>query len=69
MNNTIGIFSEGLRRSEEPSDFQWATLEPGIYLADRVTKSFNYCGAVPPDNIGFILVVEAALGKSDVVQL
>ena len=24
---------------------------------------------MPPDNIGFILVVEAALGKSDVVQL
>jgi len=68
MSNTVGIFSEGLRVPRPHQIVNGATLGPGIYLADSVTKSFNYCCAEPPENIGFVLVVEAALGQSDDVR-
>lgn len=59
--NFIGIFSEGLRIPNMAQILNGAVLGTGIYFADSVTKSFNYCH----DSVGLVLVCEVALGKGE----
>ena len=59
--NYVGIFSEGLRIPNSAQVVNGAVLGSGIYFADCVTKSFNYCH----DVIGLVLVCEVALGKEE----
>ena len=61
--NFVGIFSEGLRIPTSTQITNGAVLGAGIYFADCVTKSFNYCH----DDIGLVLVCEVALGKSEIM--
>lgn len=59
--NFVGILSEGLRIPNAGQIINGSVLGTGIYFADCVTKSFNYCH----DTTGLVLVCEVALGKSE----
>jgi poly [ADP-ribose] polymerase len=39
-------------------------LGKGIYFADVISKSFNYCCARDTNDIGFILLCEVAIGDN-----
>jgi poly [ADP-ribose] polymerase 2/3/4 len=62
--NYVGIFSEGLRIPNISQVANGSVLGPGIYFADCVTKSFNYCY----DTTGLVLVCEVALGTSEKIS-
>lgn len=61
--NMLSILTNGLRLPTESQVVNGAMFAPGIYLANSVTKSFNYCSSEK----GLVLVCEAALGRSEVV--
>ena len=58
--NFIGILKEGLRIPGLSQVVNGAALGRGIYFADCVTKSFNYCS----DTQGYILLSEVNLGEN-----
>ena len=35
----------------------------GVYFADMVSKSANYCKATKDDNVGLLLLCDVALGN------
>lgn len=57
--NFSGILSSGLRIPNNSQIANGSVLGTGIYFADCVTKSFNYCH----DTTGLVLVCEVALGN------
>ena len=59
--NYVGIFSEGLRIPNVGQIANGSVLGAGVYFADCITKSFQYCH----DTQGLILVCEVALGKEE----
>lgn len=62
VTNFMGILSEGLRIPKESQVSNGAILGRGIYFADVISKSFNYCNAYETNNIGYVLLCEVALG-------
>lgn len=62
MSNFMGILSTGLRVPADNQVSNGSILGRGIYFADVISKSFNYCNAIDTDNIGFVLLCEVALG-------
>ncbi len=64
MANFMGILSEGLRIPKASQVSNGSVLGRGIYFADSISKSFNYCYANSTNNIGFIILCEAALGSN-----
>lgn len=62
MSNFMGILSTGLRVPASNQVSNGSTLGRGIYFADVISKSFNYCNARDTENIGFVLICEVALG-------
>ena len=62
--NFIGILSEGLRIPNASQVSNGSVLGRGIYFADSISISFNYCYASTTNNIGFIILCEAALGSN-----
>nr|QBK85428.1 MAG: polyADP-ribose polymerase [Marseillevirus LCMAC101] len=63
MANFMGILSEGLRVPKSSQVSNGSVLGRGIYFADSISKSFNYCYAYNTNDIGFIILCEAALGS------
>lgn len=61
--NFLGIFAEGLRIPINTQISNGSVLGVGIYFADCISKSFNYC----QDDTGFVLVCEVALGTPEMV--
>ncbi|KAM9676510.1 LOW QUALITY PROTEIN: poly [ADP-ribose] polymerase 1-like [Dama dama] len=59
--NFAGILSQGLRSPEAP--VTGYMFGKGIYFADMVSKSANYCHTSQGDPIGLILLGEVALGN------
>lgn len=41
----------------------------GIYFADVVTKSANYCSTTPTNNIGLMLMCQVALGNMQKLKI
>jgi len=67
MPNFVGILTEGLRIPQATQVSNGSVLGMGIYFANCVTKSFNYCGTCGICETGVMLVCEVALGTSQTV--
>uniref|UniRef100_A0A8C8R4N6 Poly [ADP-ribose] polymerase n=1 Tax=Pelusios castaneus TaxID=367368 RepID=A0A8C8R4N6_9SAUR len=61
--NFAGIFSQGLRIAPPEAPVTGYMFGKGIYFADMVSKSANYCHTSQTDPIGLILLAEVALGN------
>ncbi|KAE8600352.1 hypothetical protein XENTR_v10013202 [Xenopus tropicalis] len=61
--NFAGILSQGLRIAPPEAPVTGYMFGKGIYFADMVSKSANYCNAMPGNPIGLILLGEVALGN------
>nr|AAB35560.1 NAD+:protein(ADP-ribosyl)-transferase, ADPRT [Xenopus, Peptide Partial, 607 aa] [Xenopus] len=61
--NFAGILSQGLRIAPPEAPVTGYMFGKGIYFADMVSKSANYCHAMPGSPIGLILLGEVALGN------
>uniref|UniRef100_A0A914ID99 Poly [ADP-ribose] polymerase n=1 Tax=Globodera rostochiensis TaxID=31243 RepID=A0A914ID99_GLORO len=60
LSNYIGILSQGLRISPPEAPVTGYMFGKGIYFADMVTKSANYCYVM--NGQGLLLLCEVALG-------
>ncbi|MPC33378.1 Poly [ADP-ribose] polymerase 2 [Portunus trituberculatus] len=65
MSNWAGILSQGLRIAPPEAPVTGYMFGKGVYFADMVSKSANYCWANSRNNVGFLLLSEVALGKSN----
>lgn len=63
MANFVGILSQGLRIAPPEAPVTGYMFGKGIYFADMVSKSANYCYAHGSDNIGLLLLCRVALGE------
>jgi len=61
--NYAGILSQGLRIAPPEAPVTGYMFGKGVYFADMVSKSANYCRTSPSDNIGLMLLCEVALGN------
>ncbi|XP_004641229.1 poly [ADP-ribose] polymerase 1 [Octodon degus] len=61
--NFAGILSQGLRIAPPEAPVTGYMFGKGIYFADMVSKSANYCHTSQGDQIGLILLGEVALGN------
>uniref|UniRef100_A0A8C0JRH8 Poly [ADP-ribose] polymerase n=1 Tax=Canis lupus dingo TaxID=286419 RepID=A0A8C0JRH8_CANLU len=61
--NFAGILSQGLRIAPPEAPVTGYMFGKGIYFADMVSKSANYCHTSQGDPIGLILLGEVALGN------
>lgn len=62
LTNYGGILSQGLRIAPPEAPVTGYMFGKGVYFADMVSKSANYCGASKNDPIALILLCEVALG-------
>ncbi len=63
LTNYVGILSQGLRIAPPEAPVTGYMFGKGIYFADMVSKSANYCGTSKENSIGCILLCEVALGS------
>lgn len=68
MTNFVGIMTEGLRIPKREHVANGTMFGLGVYYADSISKSFNYCYAQDTANKGLIVLCEVALGNSQMVQ-
>jgi poly [ADP-ribose] polymerase 2/3/4 len=61
--NFGGILSQGLRIAPPEAPATGTMFGKGIYLADMVTKSANYCYHSSSGNTGLLLLCEAQVGN------
>ncbi|XP_011853365.1 PREDICTED: poly [ADP-ribose] polymerase 1 [Mandrillus leucophaeus] len=61
--NFAGILSQGLRIAPPEAPVTGYMFGKGIYFADMVSKSANYCHTSQGDPIGLIVLGEVALGN------
>ncbi|XP_069464784.1 poly [ADP-ribose] polymerase 1 [Ambystoma mexicanum] len=61
--NFAGILSQGLRIAPPEAPATGYMFGKGIYFADMVSKSANYCHALPGNPVGLLLLGEVALGN------
>ncbi|EDO46812.1 predicted protein, partial [Nematostella vectensis] len=61
--NYAGILSQGLRIAPPEAPVTGYMFGKGVYFADMVSKSANYCCTSPSNNIGLLLLCEVALGN------
>ncbi len=60
--NYVGILSQGLRIAPPEAPVTGYMFGKGVYFADMVTKSANYCRTSRSDPTGILLLCEVALG-------
>ncbi|CAG8530387.1 12742_t:CDS:1 [Acaulospora colombiana] len=65
--NFAGILSQGLRIAPPHVPCTGYMFGKGVYFADCVSKSANYCYTSNRDNVGFMLLCEVACG--DMLEL
>ncbi|KAL0276840.1 UNVERIFIED_CONTAM: hypothetical protein PYX00_004320 [Menopon gallinae] len=63
VTNFVGILSQGLRIAPPEAPSTGYMFGKGIYFADRVSKSANYCMATRKNPTGLLLLCEVALGE------
>ncbi|UJR16964.1 hypothetical protein I4U23_003862 [Adineta vaga] len=61
--NFVGILSQGLRIAPPEAPMTGYMFGKGVYFADMVSKSANYCFAKRESPEGLMLLCEVALGK------
>uniref|UniRef100_A0A1Y1KWX6 Poly [ADP-ribose] polymerase n=1 Tax=Photinus pyralis TaxID=7054 RepID=A0A1Y1KWX6_PHOPY len=61
--NYAGILAQGLRIAPPEAPVTGYMFGKGIYFADMVSKSANYCCTSSVDNTGLMLLSEVALGE------
>lgn len=61
--NFAGILSQGLRIAPPEAPVTGYMFGKGIYFADMVSKSANYCCTNSEDSTGLLLLCEVALGN------
>jgi len=64
LSNYIGILSQGLRIAPPEAPVTGYFLGKGIYFADMVSVSAQYCHATPDHPYGLLLLGDVALGRS-----
>ncbi|KAJ3045123.1 Poly [ADP-ribose] polymerase 1 [Rhizophlyctis rosea] len=62
VTNFAGILSQGLRIAPPEAPVTGYMFGKGIYFADMVSKSANYCFANPSNPTGLLILSEVALG-------
>ena len=62
LTNFVGILSQGLRIAPPEAPVTGYMFGKGVYFADMVTKSANYCFTNRDNNTGLMLLCEVALG-------
>ncbi|KAH7933704.1 hypothetical protein HPB49_015960 [Dermacentor silvarum] len=63
LANFAGILSQGLRIAPPEAPVTGYMFGKGIYFADMVSKSANYCCTSPSNPVGLLLLCEVALGN------
>eukprot|EP00475_Leptophrys_vorax_P035989 TRINITY_DN6004_c0_g1_i1.p1 TRINITY_DN6004_c0_g1~~TRINITY_DN6004_c0_g1_i1.p1 ORF type:complete len:746 (-),score=264.33 TRINITY_DN6004_c0_g1_i1:66-2303(-) len=63
LTNFVGILSQGLRIAPPEAPVSGYMFGKGVYFADMVSKSANYCHAYQSDGHGLMLLCEVALGE------
>lgn len=63
MTNYVGILSQGLRIAPPEAPVTGYMFGKGVYFADMVTKSANYCCTSKANSTGLMLLCEVALGN------
>jgi len=63
LTNFVGILSQGLRIAPPEAPSTGYMFGKGVYFADMVSKSANYCYASTQNNISCMLLCEVALGN------
>ncbi|KAJ8308841.1 hypothetical protein KUTeg_013715 [Tegillarca granosa] len=61
--NYAGILSQGLRIAPPEAPVTGYMFGKGVYFADMVSKSANYCRTSKSDPIGLMMLCEVALGN------
>ena len=61
--NYAGILSQGLRIAPPEAPVTGYMFGKGVYFADMVSKSANYCNTTRTNNTGLLLLADVALGK------
>ena len=62
LTNYVGILSQGLRIAPPEAPVTGYMFGKGVYFADMVSKSANYCFTNPTNNTGLMILCEVALG-------
>ena len=60
--NFVGILSQGLRIAPPEAPSTGYMFGKGVYFADMVSKSANYCFTSRSESTGLMLLCEVALG-------
>jgi len=63
LTNFVGILSQGLRIAPPEAPVTGYMFGKGVYFADCVSKSANYCFTSRDKSTGLMLLCEVALGK------
>ena len=66
FSNFVGILSQGLRIAPAEAPKTGYNFDKGVYLASMAEKSSAYCCASISNNVGLLLLCEAALGNTKV---
>jgi len=64
LTNFVGILSQGLRIAPPEAPVTGYMFGKGLYFADLVTKSANYCHSSKSNPLGVMLLSRVALGKT-----
>ncbi|CRK91707.1 CLUMA_CG005353, isoform A [Clunio marinus] len=64
LTNYVGILSHGLKIAPPEAPVTGYMFGKGIYFADMVSKSANYCCTNSSNDVGLMLLSEVALGDS-----
>jgi len=69
VTNFAGILSQGLRIAPPEAPVTGYMFDKGLYFADMVSKSAQYCHAQSrEDNFGLLLLCDVALGKMNLLK-
>lgn len=61
--NFAGILSQGLRIAPPEAPVTGYMFGKGVYFADMVSKSANYCRTTKKDNVAIMMLCDVALGN------
>ena len=63
LTNWVGILSQGLRIAPPEAPVTGYMFGKGVYFADMVSKSANYCFTSRENNVGCMMLCEVACGE------
>jgi len=63
LTNWVGILSQGLRIAPPEAPVTGYMFGKGVYFADMVSKSANYCFTSRENNVGCMLLCDVACGE------